>query len=234
MTELSVSVIVPTLNECEHVERFVEHHLQLENLHELILVDGGSTDSTVERARQFEPAIKTLSPAGRSGRASQMNAGAAAATAQILLFLHVDCLLDKSALVVIQQTFRQNPGIIGGGFLKKYTEESALLRLYRMMMNGVRTRLFHNLVGTNAIFIRRQVFEQIGGYRQVPILEDVVLCDEMKKRGQLVFLKPHVRTSSRRYTAHGRWARIWTAARILFMYRVLKAPFETLKKVYTG
>lgn len=229
----SISVIVPVLNESAAVGRFVEHHVALRGLHEMIMVDGGSTDGTVEILRDWVPRIRLVEIPVRQGRAVQMNAGAKVATGDIFLFLHVDCRLHESALLSVQQALIKVPSCIGGGFLKKYSEESFLLSCYRMIMNGIRTRMLHNLVGTNAIFIRSKVFSEIGGYPETPILEDIMLCDRMKRAGRMVFLTPHVVSSSRRYSKHGMFRRMWIAFRILFMYRVLRTPLNELKRIYT-
>jgi rSAM/selenodomain-associated transferase 2 len=228
-----LSVIVPVLNEAATVGPFVAHHIDMPGLHELIVVDGGSTDGTVDHLRGFGSRIKVMNTSERRGRAAQMNAGASAASGDVLMFLHVDCTLHKESFVQVRQAFIKDPSLIGGGFLKKYSNENFFLTWYRMAMNGIRSRLLRNLVGTNAMFIRKDIFQKIGGFDEVPILEDVILCDRMKKIGRLAVLTPHVRSSSRRYSGQGRFRRMWIAFRILFLYRVMKTPLHELKRMYT-
>lgn len=227
-----LSVIVPVLNEATTVGPFVAHHIDMPGLHELIVVDGGSTDGTVDNLREFGSRIRIMN-AERRGRAAQMNTGASAASGDVLMFLHVDCILHKESFVRVQRAFTTDPALVGGGFLKKYSKENFLLTCYRMAMNGIRTRLLRNLVGTNAMFIRKDLFQKIGGFDEVPILEDVILCDRMKKIGRLAVLTPHVRSSSRRYSGQGLFRRMWIAFRILFLYRVMKTPLHELKRMYT-
>ena len=206
----------------------------LEDDYEVIVVDGGSRDETVAIARQIESTgrnrVRVLENI-KEGRAFQMNAGAQIANGDILLFLHVDCKLDRKALRVITECMRDED-IIGGGFYKKYSTENIPLRLYRAAMNVIRTKWLRNLVGTNAIFVRKKIFFKIGKYPEVPLLEDVMFSDKMKKAGSLKFLKPYVITSSRRYYKSGILKRIWIAYKIMYLYRIRhKAPVE-LKNIY--
>ncbi len=228
---MKISIIVPTYNEAEIIRQPLQRFSLGSGAFEIIFVDGGSSDDTVQIIRESKnPSIKIIS-ATPSQRARQMNAAAREANGDILLFLHADCELPAIALSRIQEAL-QDARIIGGGFYKKYTEESLFLTIYRITNNLIRTKFFGNLVGTNALFIRRTIFFELGGYPEVPILEDVMLCDLMKSRGKLIFLKPHVISSSRRYLKSGILRRMTIALKIIFLYRVRKWPAEKLKKIY--
>lgn len=96
----------------------------------------------------------------------------------------------------------------------------------------MRTQWLKNLVGTNAICIRKNVFAQLGKFPTVSLLEDVMLSDRMEKRGKPIFLKPHVIVSSQRYDEAGILARIWIALRIMFLFRVMRRSPEELKNLY--
>ncbi len=226
-----VSVVIPILNEADRIERLVECLRAAGPWYEVICVDGGSTDLTRERIGKVGGAIRLLHDPSVRGRARQMNHGASFATGDVLLFLHADCELRPGSSAAVEEAMRI-PGVIGGGFVKKYSHETWFLRLYRMLVNGVRTRLLGNLVGTNAMFIRRTEFLNLGGYADIPILEDVLLCDAMKRRGKLQFLRPHVICSSRRYERSGSWKRMWIAWKILTMFRLGRASYERLKSMY--
>lgn len=231
---MRISAIVPVLNEESVIDSFLQWHLTLSGIDEWILVDGSSSDRTLERIRAFQSQysqLRLIAGEHLRGRARQMNAGAASAVGEVFLFLHSDCKLDPLAPDALKNIL-SNKEIIGGGFYKKYEQETALLRCYRSLMNLVRTKWLRNLVGTNAIFIRRSVFETLGGYPEVSILEDMILCDRMKSAGKLAMLKPYLIVSSRRYIKDGIVRRMIMAVRILILFRIMRVEPNQLKMYY--
>ncbi len=232
---MRISIIVPVLNEERLIRGCLEKIGELDGDFEVIVVDGGSTDGTVQMAGFFERAgsrpvrVMTQIP---GGRASQMNAGARSADGEVLLFLHADGELGRSALKSIERCL-DNSDVVGGGFYKKYFPENTILKLYRIMLNGIRTRLMKNLVGTNAMFLRRKIFFELGGFPEVELLEDVMLSDRMKNRGRVASLLPHTITSARRYHQSGIWHRIWIAFKIMFLYRCMQVSPAELRRIYT-
>lgn len=231
---MKISIIIPVLNEAAVIENCLEKLTELRQDCEIIIADGGSRDDTLKIVKQFQvqnPERMTVLEGLKPGRAFQMNAGADAAEGDVLLFLHADCELGDGALPALTKCL-QNSAIIGGGFYKRYSNENIFLKLYRIVMNVIRTQWLKNLVGTNAIFIRKNVFFQLGKFPTVPLLEDVMLSDRMKKKGKPVFLKPHVIVSSRRYDEGGIFTRIWIALRIMFLFRVMHRSPEKLKNLY--
>lgn len=232
---MRISAIVPVLNEESFIDSFLRWHVTLNGIEEWILVDGGSSDRTLERICTFQKNyahVKVIAGQNLRGRAMQMNAGVASAEGDVLLFLHVDCKLHPLAPSAMNDALRSGK-VIGGGFYKKYEPETMLLKFYRSLMNLVRTKWLRNLVGTNAIFIRKTVFQTLGGYPEVAILEDMFLCDRMKSTGKLAMLKPYLVVSSRRYFKDGIMRRITMALQILFLFRIMRMAPDQLKAHYT-
>ena len=226
-----ISIIIPFLNEVHEIPSLLEHLERLEGNPEIIFVDGGSTDGGDKKIQNTCNKIMLLQTGG--GRACQMNAGARVASGDILLFLHADCRLPVNAVSIIENALRDSTAV-GGGFCKRYTNENWLLMFYRMTTNVIRTRWLKNFVGTNAVFVRKFVFEKLGGYAEVPLLEDVFLSDKLKKTGRVIALEPHVLSSSRRYYEFGIARTIYSAFKILFLFRVAHKDLSELKTIYTG
>ncbi|HVO23325.1 MAG TPA: TIGR04283 family arsenosugar biosynthesis glycosyltransferase [Candidatus Margulisiibacteriota bacterium] len=193
---MTVSVIIPTLNEARVLSAALARARQ-PGVQEIIVVDGGSSDATPVIAADHADAVLSA----RRGRAAQMNAGAERARSPVLLFLHADTLVPdgfaQAALAACQQ-----PGVIGGRFDVELQPPTPLLRLTGALMNW-RSRLTHISTGDQAIFIRRDVFERLGGYADIPLMEDVDLSRRMKRAGGIACLHDRVTTSARRWTKNG-------------------------------
>ena len=199
-----ISIVTPILNEEEDVEQFLNHLTELKGDFELILVEGGSSDHTIETVeRNLEKLSETVTLCEvRTGRAVQMNAGAARARGEILLFLHADCLVPTNTLELIMQTLRSR-GVVGGGFMQRFSDTDSFLTFVSNFGN-LRSRLTKMFFGDSAIFLKKNVFDAIGGYGDSPLLEDVELCRRAKRHGKLVQIDRYVSTSPRRYVHHGR------------------------------
>jgi rSAM/selenodomain-associated transferase 2 len=193
---MPVSVIVPTLNEERGIVATLRRARQ-PGVHEIVVVDGGSVDST--RALAHELADLVLS--APRGRAAQMNAGAARASGDILLFLHADTLVPDGFAQAIAAACGE-PEVIGGRFDVTLLPSSPLLRLTGELMNW-RSRLSRIATGDQGIFIRRDVFERLGGYADIPLMEDIDLSRRMKRAGRIACLPQRVTTSARRWQTEG-------------------------------
>lgn len=227
-----ISVIIPVLNEGQWITHCIERLKSQNGIFEIIVSDGGSTDETLDRVWGLQNLPFSLSVvSGIKGRANQLNRGAQAAKGEVLLFLHADCELPNDAFKKIEDVMC-DPLCIGGGFQKKYDPENIIMRLYRIIINTVRTQWLRNLVGTNAIFVRSLVFHQIGGFKQVSLLEDVLFCDAMKRTGRMAIINDPVIVSSRRYFESGILKRIFIAAEVIFRFRLLGASPEELEARY--
>lgn len=192
----TLSIILPVLNEAAGIASVLAPLQALREAGvELIVVDGGSTDDT---ARVATPLCDQLISAPR-GRASQMNAGAAVAQADRLLFLHADTRLPQNAIAAIQTALDTN---IWGRFDVHIDGQHPMLKVVATMMN-LRSRLTGIATGDQAIFVRRAAFDQIGGFADLPLMEDIALSRRLKALGRPACLRQRVTTAGRRWETHG-------------------------------
>ncbi len=176
---MRLAVIVPTLDERENLDRHLPRILALGD--ELVVSDGGSSDGTVEAARRHGARVVE----GDRGRGIQLNRGAAASDAEILLFLHADSLPPPGAAAAIRQAVAG--GAEGGAFRVRFEGDGLWTRLGSRLVN-LRTRLTRLPLGDQGQFVTRAVFEELGGYRDWPILEDLDFARRLRRRGRLVIL----------------------------------------------
>ena len=191
-----ISVIVPTLNEQACLAETMDA-LVLAPGDELIVVDAGSTDDTPEIAQRYTPRFYD----GPRGRAQQMNFGAQRAHGDILLFLHADTRLPPDGLEAVRNAVQQ-PGTVGGAFRLVITPATPALRLVAWGTN-LRSRLGGLPYGDQALFVPRQIFEELGGYDDVPFMEDIRLVQALRRRGRLTLLPQAAATSGRRWQRDG-------------------------------
>jgi len=187
---------------------------------EVVLVDGGSTDATAAIAARSPRVCLLASP---RGRARQMNAGARAARGDVLLFLHADTLLPDGALAAVEAAVG-DPGVVAGRFDIRFDNPRPVFRMIAWFMNE-RSRWSGISTGDQAIFVRREVFEALGGYPDMPLMEDVELSRRLKRRGRLAALRLRVTTSARKWEREGAIRTIllmWTL-RLLYMAGVSPA-----------
>ncbi len=192
----SISIIIPTLNE-ERVITKTLAGLLLNSNCEVIVADGGSSDATLELAEKMD--CKTIS--GPSGRARQMNLGAACATAKILLFLHADTLLPVNFPALVQAAVAR-PNFAAGAFSLAIDEPAKNLAFIARMTN-LRSRLLHLPYGDQAIFTTREIFMAVGGFAEIAIMEDFVFIKNARKRGAIIILPEYATTSARRWQNMG-------------------------------
>lgn len=201
-----LSIVTPVLNEQDWILPYVTRLAALEGDYECIIVDGGSTDQTCAMVRAMRDSLTFPLRLLHTppGRAVQMNAGAGAARGDILLFLHVDCRIPPDSLQAIERAVYRT-GAAGGGFTHSFSPAGPLLSATSILGN-LHARLTGVFFGDFGIFIRRDVFERIGGYdTDLPYLEDAELCRAALREGPLVALPRTIVSSSRRYAWKGRW-----------------------------
>lgn len=203
---MNISVIVPVLNEEKSLAATL-HALALLEPYETIVVDGGSQDRTVEIAGQF--AVRVIH--SERGRARQMNHGAQQARGDVLLFLHADTRLPATAFDDIAVALGDGR-YLGGRFDVVLEGAHWMLPLVGRMIS-YRSRLSKVGTGDQALFVRREVFQRMGGFADIPLMEDIAFCRALKRLGEVACLRSRVVTSARRWEADGLWRtifRMWT------------------------
>jgi rSAM/selenodomain-associated transferase 2 len=199
-TAAKVSIILPVLNEAEHINGVIEHLRALDPDHcsEIIVIDGDPQGSTIH-AIQDEGVHPLISG---EGRARQMNRGAAAASGDFLLFLHADTRLPRDAFATLISAMR-NERFVAGAFDLGFNTKRWIFRITEHYV-FFRTRLTKIPFGDQALFVRREYFSTIGGFHEIPIMEDVELMKRIRKKGDRIVIIPNkVMTSPRRYEREG-------------------------------
>lgn len=203
--EPTVAIIMPVLNEAARVEAGLDTLYRCDMLNEVIVVDGGSDDTTGDVVRRSigqgseANSIFRFSVAPRS-RALQMNAGAWKAKSDVLLFLHVDVRLPDSAMDSVRDSIKR--GASWGRFDMHLDDDAVIFRVIEWCMN-MRSALTGIATGDQAIFVRRDVFAMLGGYASIPLMEDVEFCKRLKWVGPPALIRKQVRASTRRWRQHG-------------------------------
>lgn len=198
---MTISVIIPTLNEEKGLARMLVHTSAL-GFDEMIVADGGSIDRTIPMVEAFcaRVANTRLITAPR-GRALQMNEGVKASRGEILLFLHADTQLPSTAKQDVDATM-QDGQVVGGRFDVTFDRQTYWSAVISAMMNW-RSRWSGIATGDQAIFVRRQVFEQLAGFADIPLMEDIDFSRRLKQMGRTAPLRSRVVTSYRRWETHG-------------------------------
>lgn len=195
---MKLSIIIPVLNEAAAIKACLIPLAPLRRSGcEIIVVDGGSEDATGAIAKPLADKVITSLP----GRGRQMNAGARRAKGEVFLFLHADTRLPHGADDLIRGSLIQT-GRCWGRFDVRLSGRQPLLRVIERFMNG-RSRLTGIATGDQAIFIRREVFERLGGFPDIPLMEDIALSKMLKTQSRPLCLSTPVITSSRRWEQNG-------------------------------
>lgn len=218
-----VAVVIPSRNEEDWIEVSVRSAIDAEAA-EIVVVDGGSTDRTVSRARSLGATVVTA----EGTRARRLNAGFAATNCDAVCFLHADTTLPKDACRAIAGSVSQ--GTESGGFLLRFTERDPRLTFAALLIN-LRTRITHAPWGDQAQFFRSDVFAAADGYADVPIMEDYEMARRMKTRARPAILPLRVTTSGRRFLEFGLLATTITNWRIVLAWH-MGVPPEDLRRLY--
>jgi rSAM/selenodomain-associated transferase 2 len=195
---MKISVVIPVLNESVNLPAAIHSVRTSIPDAEIIAVDGGSTDGSLEWLKS-QPAIKVV-PSER-GKGPQQNAGASVASGDVLLFLHADCRLPLDAGTNLIEVMK-DPSIAGGCFLAQWSRNTFSLRLISFGMN-LRTRIRKVCYGDQGLYIRRTIFRQIGGFPDWPLFEDTELIRRMKIAGRFRVIDSPVTMSARRFEQNG-------------------------------
>ena len=212
-----ISVIIPTLNEAKTIKSTISNLNKCKQT-EIIVVDGGSQDETVEIARSMGARVLTSAPS----KATQMNTGAAEATGTVLLFLHADtCLPENFENCVLTALARDE--ICAGAFSLGIDSDAGGLRFIERVANW-RSRFFQMPYGDQALFVSRNLFHKIGGYPEYPIMEDFELVRRLKQKGKIAILPESVQTSPRRWLYFGIFKTWLLNQMIVFAYYLGISP----------
>ncbi len=188
---MAISIVIPVLNEGGGIgvclDRLPVRECQV------VVADGGSHDDTVAMARAHGAEVVVSAP----GRGVQLNAGAAAAGGDVILFLHADTVLPEGALGAVRSALAA-PQVVGGGFALSIDSGDRFLQMVARTATW-RSRRYRMFYGDQAIFVRREAFAAVGGFDAVPIMEDVALVRALRKRGELALIEMPVLTSARRW-----------------------------------
>lgn len=229
----SLSIIMPVWREAETIESTLSGLQSLlsrggdhggENSYEIIVVDGGSEDGTARLARPLCDRVII----SERGRAVQMNMGAAAASGNILVFLHADTILPFSALDNLAEFAAS--AFAWGRFDVRLTGQRRLFRVIAWFMNR-RSRLTGIATGDQAMFVRQSVFEEVGGFAPIPLMEDVEMSSRLKRRSRPYCIRKPVITDSRRWQKLGPWRTVFLMWQIRWRYWRGESP-EALARLY--
>jgi rSAM/selenodomain-associated transferase 2 len=204
---MSLSIIIPTWNEARLIERTLRVLKERTADAEIVVVDGESTDETAALASKYVRVI-----GAKRGRGGQLNAGARATSGDILLFLHADTLPDAGGIDELLAVM-QDERVAGGAFRMRFDDPRLLYKRIgaQITQRSLRTRSY---TGDQAIFTRRSIFDQLGGYRDWPFMEDVEYSERMSKIGPVSLLASEAETSARR---HRQWGVLKTQLAVMFI-----------------
>ncbi len=223
--EIRIDTIIPVLNEEKVLAATLECHLQQVSAQHLFLVDGGSKDSTQQIALRY-PGINWLTSAV-TGRGAQMNYGASKATGTHLLFMHADTLPALDTYLVLREFFEQHYHT-AGGFCLRFDREGFP---YDLLARSTHSRRPVTFFGDQGLFLSRRLFEEVGGFPDTPLMEDVGMIRKLRKKVRLQRLPNEVCTSTRRFEEQGVIRQLSRNTLLLLAFYLGVSP-ERLKEWY--
>lgn len=227
-TKLSLSVIIPTLNEVAAIGDLIGAVRSQNSTCEILIVDGGSTDNTPDKATRAGARVMISA----QGRGHQLATGAAAATGDILFFLHADTTLPEGALPAVIDACRTHPNAAGGNFRLLFDGGTA----FDNWLNGfyARIRARGRYYGDSGIFVRREVYRQLGGIRPIALMEDYDFVRRMEKAGPTLCIEdPPLLTSSRKFKGRRPFAIVVGWIWIHALWHLGVSP-DLLARIYYG
>lgn len=212
---MTLSIIIPTLNEEEYLASTIEHLRKCSNNeHEIIVIDSGSRDKTCDIAKSL--GLNLIQCDSNSlGKSHILNQAAERAAGDVLLFLDADTLVPAEFDRLIESSLLDT-GVVGGAFEFTLDGPEFGLRVVELI-NRTRYRVRQRFYGDQGIFVRTEVFERVGGYPEIDLLESAYLCRNLRKHGKLKLIKEEIRTSPRRFIDGGIYRVLWGDIKIWFL-----------------
>jgi rSAM/selenodomain-associated transferase 2 len=221
---MRVCVVVPVLNEELAIERTLCAISSQAHRDDIVVVDGGSNDLTAVIASRHATVVQS-----ERGRSRQMNTGSGQTSAEVLVFVHADTIMPAGAISAIGACLK-DPSVVGGRFKLRLSNRGWRYRIVECAIN-TRDRLFEGFTGDQAIFVRRDVFESMGGYRDIPLMEDLDFGKRMGRRGKIARLPLYVVTSARRWENNGVVRTVLLMWLLKIMY-TFGCPPQRLQRLY--
>jgi len=224
---MKFSIIIPVLNEAKTIKNTLKMVKELAGNNEIIVVDGGSTDNTVSLAGEIAGVRVVIS---EKGRALQMNKGAELAQGDVLFFLHSDSIVDPQVLKGMEEAL-QDSQVVGGGLTLKIDDQKLIFRLISLGSN-LRVKFSKIYFGDQGIFVRTNIFREIGGFPHIELMEDWEFSKALKKKGKLVQIPNKIITSARRWHKGGIWPTIIFMHKLKILYKLGVSPRELRNRYY--
>lgn len=229
-----ISIIIPVLNESKSIEKtLLGLEFALRQGHELVIVDGGSTDDTLEKCKQHlinlpytTTSFKIVSAS--KGRACQMNVGAVYASNDVLVFLHADTLVPDNFVYAIVHSLQHKPW---GFFKVRLSAGGYIFKLVSFFIN-LRSCVSGIATGDQAIFVTKNLFKRINGYKELPLMEDIELSRSLKKHSRPCCVNSFVTTSSRKWETEGVFKTIFLMWKIRLLYFMGISSHKLVKLYY--
>jgi len=220
-----MAVVVPVLNEAKSLMPSMGRFKTLHDKYSVMFCDGGSNDETCALLQKNDLNYCHSS----CGRAIQMNTGASACESDIIVFIHADTIVSSSDIELVKKAM-QDKSIVGGRFDIRLSGKGFAFRVIEFMIN-IRSRMTGISTGDQCQFVRRSVFEKMGGFPEQGLMEDVAFSKQLKRHGKIACLKNKVVTSSRRWEKHGIIKTVILMWKLRFLYWLGKSP-EKLAEMY--
>jgi len=222
----TISVVIPAVNEANELPETLRRLNAIPEVKEIILVDGGSHDQTVDIAREHHCTVLESPP----GRGRQMRMGATRASCDVVLMVHADTWLPQDAGRALLRCLR-DPTVAGGGFWKVFREYPHPILYGSRWKCAVRLIVGRRIAGDQGLFIRRDALEKIGGVPDMELMEEFRICEQLRHIGRLALANATITTSARRFAKFGALRTYWLMWHVTWRYRRGTPPSE-LKKLY--
>ena len=209
-----ISIIVPTLNEENFVLQTISkfQNLRKKNFCEIIVVDGKSSDNTIQIVQPYVDKILSISPS----RSRQQNLGASVARGDLLLFLHADTTLTEEDLLKLKN---YNKNYLWGFYLISLGENSFKYHVLEKCIN-FRSKIFKYATGDQGIFLEKGLFKIIGGFPNIDLMEDIRICEILKKFSPPYIIESKITTSSRKWKSNGFFRTVFKMRLLRFLYTI--------------